>query len=288
MKFKKLISAFVALAFVFSSSISAFAASGSGTVPVLLNLTVGSAAVEVGQTSAVADFAFKVDNPADNGVYPTGDGNTITITNSDGYTFDWQSDWPVTVVLVKAGSNFFNAFFYPAGSFGDTGLYAPINPANDKPFSISHVTFGYNEPPVTSFTKETAWAAGSRYVSRGNWAMFVNFDGQAKTVDLIAGGGNPQSATVVGSATLSAPVNGLVTITINLTGGAKFHFDPDDPINENLKVQDYASAPNKNPAPGRFDWKASFASNATSGTITVPANNFYGIHLDVDVPVAAN
>lgn len=283
MKAKRFLSALIAI-FILSISITAFAATGSGVEPVLLRLTVGDAASEIAQTGCSAGFAFKIDNSAENGTYPTGDGNTITITSSDGYTFDWQSNWPVTCVLVKAGSNYYNAYFYPEGSYGDTGLCAAINPANGKPFGISHVTYGYNEPNMC-YREETAWAKGLRYVTKGNWAMYTAYNGEEKTVDLIAGGGN-SAGTVVGTATLEPAGAGYVKITIALTGGAIFYYDVDDPnLDDNVKIQGYAIAPSGNPAPGRFAIKAAVPANTTTYSVTVPANNFYGIHLDVAIPV---
>ncbi|MEA5094993.1 MAG: hypothetical protein VB128_08575 [Sedimentibacter saalensis] len=286
---KKVLMILIVLLCILSTSLTALAATGLGIEPVLLHLTVGDAASEISQTECDPDFAFKVDNSAENGTYPTGDGNIITITSSNGYTFDWQSKWPVTCVLVKAGKDFYNVFYYPNGSYGDTGLYAATNPSNEKPFEISHVTFGYNELSMC-YQEETAWAKGTRYVERGNWAMYVDHrDKEKKVVDLIAGGGNPSSGTLVGTATISAPADGEVTIKISLTGGAVFYYDLDDPNNDdNLKVQDYATAPKGNPAPGKFDWKYSIAPHLTTYTFTVPYNNFYGIHLDVAVPVPCN
>lgn len=283
MKAKRFLSILIAI-LVLSISITALAATGSGVEPQLLNLTVGDAANEIAQTGCSAGFAFKIDNSAINGTYPTGDGNTITITHSDGYSFDWQSNWPVTCVLVKAGKDFYNAYFYPEGSYGDTGLCAPINPANGKPFEISHVTFGYNEPNVC-YREETAWAKGARYATKGNWAMYTDYNGVQKTVNLIAGGGN-SVGTVVGTATLEPAGAGYVKITIALTGGAIFYYDVDDPnLDDNVKIQGYDKAPSGNPAPGRFAFKAAVPANTTTYTIIVPANNFYGIHLDVAIPV---
>jgi hypothetical protein len=117
--------------------------------------------------------------------------------------------------------------------------------------------------------EETAWAAGSRYVSRGNWATFTPFNGEAKTVTLFAG-----QTMDAGSVHFSAPVDGKVTITIELNAGWEFQDDP-----ENVKIQDYEFAPSGNPSPGEFDHKG-FATGS-SFSIEVPLNNFYGVHVDV-------
>ncbi|UCD51109.1 MAG: hypothetical protein JSW27_00465 [Phycisphaerales bacterium] len=121
---------------------------------------------------------------------------------------------------------------------------------------------------------ETAWAANGnvpleyRYIDRGNWATYVMYDDAAKTVTLFAGQTMP-----VGTVSFSAPVAGEVTITINLTGDWSFADD-----GENVKVQDYAVAPSGNPEPGLFDHKIT----APPATITVPQNNYYGVHVDVE------
>jgi len=71
-----------------------------------------------------------------NGTY---DGENINITNSDSYTFDWEStEYPVCAVIVKAGTGA-NVYYYPEGTYEDTGLYA----YDEK--EISHVTFCFGE-----------------------------------------------------------------------------------------------------------------------------------------------
>jgi hypothetical protein len=85
---------------------------------------------------------------------------------------------------------------------------------------------------------------------------------------------------LVGTVTFSAPADGEVTITINLTGGWSFF---NDMGKDNLMVQDYATAPTGiNPSPGLFAWK-SFESG-TSAEIVVPANSFFGVHTVVIGP----
>lgn len=117
---------------------------------------------------------------------------------------------------------------------------------------------------------ETAWAAGSRYVKRGNWATYTPYEGTAKTVTLYAG-----QTMEAGTVAFSAPAGGKVTITVTLNSG--WRFNPDKP--ENLKVQDYADAPSGNPAPGQFAWKKNCTDSTCS--IEVPLNNYYGVHVDV-------
>jgi len=122
--------------------------------------------------------------------------------------------------------------------------------------------------PCYEFMDETAWAAGTRYVSRGNWATYTPYMANS-TVTLYAG-----QTMNVGTVHFSAVVNGEVTITINLTGDWEFA-----PVDENVKIQDYATAPSGNPSPGLFAWKGT--ADGRSFSIEVPENIFYGVHADV-------
>lgn len=116
---------------------------------------------------------------------------------------------------------------------------------------------------------ETAWANGNRYVDPGNWATYTPYVAD-NTVILYAG-----QTMEAGTVHFSAQVAGLVTITIILNEGWRFYDDP-----ENVKIQDYTSAPSGNPSPGLFDWKGYATESPFS--IDVPENNFYGVHMDVE------
>lgn len=120
---------------------------------------------------------------------------------------------------------------------------------------------------------QTAWSDGSRYTPRGNWATFSHYAPDL-TVTLFAGqtfdAGTVHFSAVDGS--------GNVTITVTLNAGFRF-----EDRAENLKVQGYASAPSGNPAPGLFAHKDyAFGS---SFSITVPAANYYGVHVNVEMSV---
>jgi hypothetical protein len=127
------------------------------------------------------------------------------------------------------------------------------------------------------FKGETAWAANGntpgslRYTPRGNWATYVKYEGVQKTTTLFAG-----QHIDVGSVTFSAPLNGHILVTINLTDGWEF-----ENVAENVMIQDYASAPSGNPAPGLFAHKGSADPAQSSFSIPVPLNNFYGVHVNV-------
>jgi hypothetical protein len=124
------------------------------------------------------------------------------------------------------------------------------------------------EEKCYEFNDDTAWSAGSRYSARGNWATFTAFTANT-TVTLFAG-----QSSAAGTVSFSAVVDGMVTITISLTGDYVFA-----DVNENVKVQDYTSAPSGNPNPGGFAHKG--AASGSSFSLTVPANKFYGVHADV-------
>ena len=122
------------------------------------------------------------------------------------------------------------------------------------------------------FKGETAWAGEApgveRYTQRGNWATYVAYEGE-DTFTLYAG-----QTIDVGTVHFSDPSDGEVIITVNLSGD--WIVDPDDMT---LAVQDYEDAPSGNPSPGLFDHKATCSE--MSCTITVPENNFYGVHVNV-------
>ncbi len=239
----------------------------------------GDAAFECEQAGCAFDFSYKFDEwdgPTFAGPYNVDGGNVLTISDDDGYSFSWSSAWPVNCVIVKGG-NAANVYCYDEPVYGDTGMFAPINPNNDKPYGISHATFCYDEPEEEEcFAAETAWAAGSRYVARGNWATFTPYVAES-TVTLYAG-----QTIDVGTVHFSAvDANGEVTITINLTGSAKLNLGTDEyPNYEAVKIQGYNAAPSGNPSPGLF---TTYKGNDL--TVTVPAFAVYGVHVDVLVPV---
>jgi hypothetical protein len=116
---------------------------------------------------------------------------------------------------------------------------------------------------------ETGWAYGDRYTPKGNWATYTSYSNLLKEVKLFAG-----QTMEAGKVAFSAPVNGKVTITITLNRG--WHFNT---VSENVKIQDYATAPSGNPSPGKFAWKACAKKHCFS--IEVPQNKYYGVHVDL-------
>lgn len=233
-------------------------------------------------------------NPGEFGLgFPDISGNPLCnrngITASNDGTFVAFTAGPdgVGAAIIKGGSGGGNVYVYEPQSSGDSGLAPPLNP-NGVPAGLSHSDgfcwnpTGPEEGPADCYEGETAWANGTRYVRRGNWATWTSYSGEPKSVVLFAG--KTQDA---GDVTFSAPVGGIVTITIELNAGWRFALNPVGEENglpvydNNIKVQDYASPPPaNNPAPGLFMWKE-FAEGQLA-TIEVPANNYYGVHVDVE------
>ena len=207
--------------------------------------------------------------------------NTITISNNDGTFFDWASSPFALGAVVVKGGNSANVFYYNPAAFMDTDLYSPIN-ASGGIADVSHASFCWDLQELGKcYQDETAWAVGDRYVKKGNWAMYVEYEGDEKTVDIRADGGDGVGMPA-GTATFSAPDGDFVTITINLDNSFIFYYDLNDDLEDNnLKVQDYAKAPNKTPNPGGFAWKDMIPVGSTTATITVPLAKFYGVHMDL-------
>jgi hypothetical protein len=218
---------------------------------------------------------------------PDCDRNLITASNDGTYVEFTAGPDGVGAAIIKGG-NAANVYVYQPQAFSDSGLASPLVPAG-TPAGLSHSDgFCWNpgQPPggptPECFEDETAWAQGSRYVNKGNWAMYLAYPGADGTVDLIAG-----QNMVAGEVTFSASVGGIVTITIELFEGWRFALNPIGEENglpiydNNVKVQDYAGKPpGKNPAPGLFLWK--IVADGDMAEIEVPYNNYYGVHVDVE------
>jgi hypothetical protein len=120
-------------------------ASGASVTPELWeDWQSGNAEFECGQISSGGDIAYKIDEWGGGGM--DGDyvyaGNTITISNSDGKTFDWASEYPVVAIIVKAGTKAYVYRYGDGGVLSDTGLVAPEGK------DISHVSFCMDVPDL--------------------------------------------------------------------------------------------------------------------------------------------
>ena len=103
--------------------------------------------------------------PVDSGTYTDGTLSVTIVVDEDAQTFDWTSNIGVDAVFVKAGSsgNFYR-YDPPAEATADTGLHGQVNPANNKFFGLSHLSFCYDvgPPPPSLTVSKTAQATFTR------------------------------------------------------------------------------------------------------------------------------
>jgi hypothetical protein len=141
--------------------------------------------------------------------------------------------------------------------------------------ALSHFSFKLTDVPCLDqgdcWKGETAWSQGPQYINAAQWAMYTDYTA-GKQVDLIAGQNYKVGLVYFGDC-----VDGNVDITITLNDGARFAA-----VKENVKIQDYASAPSGNPKVGQFDHKATVDQGQNQVTLSVPCNNVYGVHVDVE------
>lgn len=140
-----------------------------------------------------------------------------------------------------------------------------------------------DDPPTIeyAFKNETAWAFDVNnplaYNSgkKGNWAKFIQYDGEALEVILQAGQKNTDVKVFLTPAEegkVQIAIEGIVEIAPENDG--KWVLQPE--AQDAIKVQGYATKPSGNPAPGQFTYY-----KGRDLTFEVDAANFYGIHLDV-------
>jgi hypothetical protein len=153
----KAVSATVAVAM---SSLLPGVAMAANTVEDLSSWVNGNAGFECSQIGNYT-YALKIAEGAGEGAPNTTetytDGthtNTITISNSDGSTFDWSANGnKIGAVIVKAGQGA-KVYKYDPQAQSDTGLVA----YQDR--EVSHVTFCWNldeEPPVAQWCSPGYW-----------------------------------------------------------------------------------------------------------------------------------
>lgn len=227
--------------------------------------------------------------------------NSINVEIINDTFINWVSTNPVGAAIIKGGSDA-NTYVYDPQTTNDTGLASPIN-SSGNPANLSNIGgFCWNPENTNNecFNNETAWAANSvsygnlKYVKRGNWATYVKYEPN-KIVTLFAG-----QRINIGTVTFNTNINNTILITIQLDDNWVFalNYELDEngnikldelgnPIRDNnIKIQDYENAPIETPAPGLFDWKV--VGIGQYKEITIPFNNFYGIHIDVAYPIECN
>jgi len=184
-------------------------------------------------------FGFKIDG-SPNGTFPmtsgngslTGGapedpGNSITISNSDGSTFDWASTLGVDAVIVKGGPNA-NVFAYLPEEIADTVLHAPINASNGNPYGLSHIEFCYDyevsvsKDAATTFTRTGEWDI-IKSVNPEAWEIFNGDTGTSKYMVQVSKTGHVDSGWAVSGGIHvdnNTPFDTLLTgISDLITGG---------------------------------------------------------------------
>ncbi|HOO99601.1 MAG TPA: hypothetical protein PLV06_12080 [Bacteroidales bacterium] len=193
----------------------------SAVQTVVANWTSGDAAAECLAAGGNCGYAYKIDEWDEmygmDGVYKTMEGNTITILNSDGKTFDFTSESLVCKVIVKAGRGAI-IYSYPDGVYADQGLLG------FQGKGISHVTFCYAEPPekiiavkarynwypsgTTQAAEDNCESAGMVAFTEG-WCTILGYNPYPSTAsfDMVRQG------VVVGNVVVNE--DGDVTVTMN-------------------------------------------------------------------------
>ncbi|WP_373523159.1 hypothetical protein [Aquiflexum sp.] len=194
---------------------------------------------------------------------------------TNGTTVNWSFIPPAgkcldAIAFIVKGSNDANVYVYGSDIYSDSGLASPVN-ASGGSAGLSNLTICYTLRDCDEqkcYDGETAWAAGTRYVTRGNWATYSTKAALEAGVTLFAG------------QTMNAGTVKLVGEEIIITLNAGFRFAFKD---ENVKIQHYSAKPAaSNPAPGQFFTKG----NATESPFSIPVPTigvkFYGVHVDVE------
>jgi hypothetical protein len=136
--------------------------SGDGVIPDLVTGNPDCADIGFGYGFKIGGapngtFPFDKSNGGElTGGAPSDPYNSVTISNSDGYFFDWLATLGIDAVIVKGGPNA-DAFVYVPEDTADTELHAPINPTNGQYYSISHIEFCYDYELTASKTANTEY-----------------------------------------------------------------------------------------------------------------------------------
>ena len=145
-----------------------FAAMLVGAVAIITGSGGGASAAHVdpvfhaknqscGQLGYLHEFKINgvpANSPPPYAINVDGTPGTITIANSDGFTFDFASTITVSAVFVKAADGG-NLYAYDPPTAGDTGLVSPLTKPDDPnspQARVSHVSFCFDEVDDTTTT----------------------------------------------------------------------------------------------------------------------------------------
>lgn len=152
--------------------------------------------------------------------------NEITISNSNGITFDWSAMYAIGAVIVKGGTGA-NIYAYNPQVLSDTNLNAPGRQQGKKVIypEVSHTTFCWN-PDETEYDYETAFAKGDLaicFISQGfdrwGWTNPIGPGTNSMEIWAAAGQCDTTKGTHVGTVTVVYGDDGVVTATPELFGG---------------------------------------------------------------------
>jgi hypothetical protein len=187
-------------------------------------------------------------------------GESIVVDNpwqsNDGHQFD-ALNTPITI---------------PMGASSMTVQAISGPPEGGYPASLGWIGAGLsiaNTAPVEQWADETAVGAGTRYPDTKNWFTYTPYT--TNKVDLIAG-----QHFDAGDIFMSRS-GSTTSIRIVLHDGYRWA-----DVEENLKIQPFASAPTAWMPPGGFLHKFTVSGNTVTVQLPGTTAKFYGIHGDVE------
>ncbi|MEX2588474.1 MAG: hypothetical protein WD602_10860 [Actinomycetota bacterium] len=123
--------------------------------------------------------AYVVDQPEES------DGEGVAITGN-AQSFDWTSQTPIDLVIVKGGSDDNRDYLYDEAVSGSglQGLLNDLSPDPDDTFDVSNVTFCYDDEPVVTVIKQVVNDNGGSAVA-GDFT--INVSGTGATPSSFAG-----------------------------------------------------------------------------------------------------
>jgi hypothetical protein len=177
-------------------------------------------------------FEFKPQpEPPPSGTYTSPDGLLSVTISSDGTVFDWTADLMLVGVFVK-GSSAGNFYPYDSGSKGDSGLHSPINPNNERPYEISHISFCYTSDAIILGNLKVDKDA----TTRRTWSWIIDKSADATELSLAEGQLFEVNYDIEVSARAEDVVSGVITIS-NTNDGVDDHGNA---VNEDIRINTVA------------------------------------------------
>jgi len=168
-------------------------------------------------------YGLRIDRP-NSGTYSFPNvAGSVTLTVNGDYV-SWTSTIGIDAVIVKGGPNA-NVYKYdpPAEATSDSGLQAPTNPNNNKPYGLSHVDFCYDIDPLkklevdktvdASFDRTYTWTI-EKSVEPAVWHLFDGDSATSEyTVKVTKGAPVDSNFVVEGTITITNPNSVPVKVT---------------------------------------------------------------------------